>query len=1166
MKTGSPISAPAFFDDRTPDLGPLPGRLLAGVKARPGAVPRPLEVVGTLTGERLFITGATGFLGKVLVEKLLWSVPGVGKLLLLVRPDGERDAGERLRDEVLGSPIMARLKALHGDGWEAFAARKVEAVSGDLRRERFGLEPGAYAALCRGVDRMVASAATVTFDERLDRALEANARGALRTLELARDAGGVPLLHVSTCYVGGERGGRVSELVVDGQDDVESTLASLDEVCRRLRAESDADATFVAAGAEQARRHGFRDVYTFTKALGERLLAREKGEVPIAIVRPAIVESAAAQPIPGWIDAVRVADPLLVAYGRGRTRELPGVAGAPLELVPVDYVVHALLAALADLPRAGASDRKQRADGIRVYQVGSSRNPITLGELMAYAREGFARTPLRDEEGRPIEVGAARFVEPERFRRKLEGRRRRLRALARGLGRRQGRGAERTLEHFIRLVEVYRGYLTHGARYDDTATRGLWGRLSEAERAAFPFDVAALDWRAYVSRVHVPGLVRFALRAETGAPVPRAPLAVSADVSSTEPATLFELFADVARANPDTVAFQTFRDGRWLRYTYGQALTAATNVAWILETRYGIERGDRVALVAGGCPEWVIATFAVHRLGAVTVPLDPQWPAAELVAAARHVGAKLICAAPRLAPALAGADCDVVPLAAPFVPEPDVDLLPRAETAAAAGEASDPASILFTSGTTVAPKAVPLTHANYLANVRDLVPLMRLERERLLSVLPVHHVFEQMVGLLVPLAGASTISYVAEIKPEEISWMMRTTRPTVLVAVPRLLELLHGGIFRSVAAGGPMLGMLFRVLFAISKATGGRYGHRLFGKVHRRFGGALRRIATGGSALEPGLGRSFRLMGFRVAEGYGMTETSPVLTVNPWSAIRFGSVGRPLPGVEIELRAPEDAAALEPGSQEVWVRGANVMAGYYRNPEATAAVLRDGWLNTGDVGYFDEDGYLYLSGRTKDVIVTGAGKNVYPEEVELRYRGLPHVQELVILGLPAENGRGEQVCALVVPSPGATDEDVEAIRDAIAARAAEVPSYQRVTAVKVWRGELPKTTTMKVKRGVLREAVLAGERGSGEAAKEAAPAASGEAPLGPEEAWVVEILARLTRTRLDLLRPTTRLADLGLDSLTRVELIGELETRSGRRIDDATAAALTRVQDLFGLI
>lgn len=1146
---------------------------------QPETTPPRLDVAGVLEGQTIFITGATGFLGKVLVERLLSTVPGVRRLLLMIRPGGGRTAQERLEGEVLARPLTARLRAIHGDRWQEWASSKVEAVAGDLGEERFGLSEEAYGDLCRRVDRVVGNAATVTFDERLDKALSLNALGALRTLGLARDAGNVPLLHVSTCFVSGWRQGTVPERVVTAEElDADAVLAALEEARGALwRREADPEAAvkeeeWVRAGAEVADRFGFNDVYTLTKALAERLLARRRGAVPLAILRPAIVESAHTGPLPGWIEAVRVSDPLLVAYGRGRTEEFSGTADAPLELVPVDFVAHALMAALAALPETAEEGKGD--EEIPVYQLGSSRNPITLGQLMDHARKGFETCPLWSEAGEPIVPGEARFVETETYGRRLEEQLAAVRKRSRWLpGRfaskkRELRRAERTLEHLLHLLSVYSPYFSHGARYDDAQVQALWNRLPAEARRELPFDVGALDWPSYVARVHVPGLVRFALKAETGAPVPvpeeeresQELILGRASELAGRAQTTFDLFAATAEAYPEVMAFQTFRAGMWLRYTYAQALTATANVAARLRREHGIGAGDRVVLLSTGRPEWVLATFAAHRLGAVTVPLDPQWPAQEVLQAAELVGAKVILAAPPLVEPLAGAALPVMPLAAPFVPEPEVGLLPGAEEVGRAGRAEDLASIIFTSGTTVAPKAVPLTHGNFLANVRDLVPLMELTRERLLSVLPIHHVFEQMVGLLVPLAGGSTFSYVAEIKPAEISWMMATTKPTVLVAVPRLLELLHGGIMANVAAGGPMLRLIFRILFALSRRKDGANGVKLFAKVHRRFGGHLRRIASGGSALEPGLGRSFQLMGFQVAEGYGMTETSPVLTVNQWREIRFGTVGKPLPSVEIDLRPPsEELAELPEGAGEVWVKGPNVMSGYYQDPQATAAAMDGEWLNTGDVGFFDEEGRLRLSGRTKDVIVTSAGKNVYPEEVEVRYRDLPGVAELVVLGLPAGGG-GEKVVALVVPAPGVAE---DAIRAAFAERSKEVPSYQQVAGVEFWRGDLPKTTTMKVKRSKLRAAVLAGERGSGKTSAPPAPPAA--EPRTDAERQVIEALAGLTRTRPDLLQADDRLLDLGVDSLTRVELVGELEARFGVRVSNEQAASLERVRDLFSL-
>lgn len=219
--------------NRTPGAAPAPlagGTPAPQTGARPRSAPAALDVAGALAGERILITGATGFIGKVLVEKLLRSVPDVGRLLLLVRPAEAASAGQRLRDEVLGSPIMAHLRSLHAGGWGHWATEKIEVVAGDLARDRFGLDDARYGALCAGVDRIVASAATVTFDERLDRAIDLNTRGAGRTLQLARDAGDVPLLHVSTCYVSGRRQGWIDEQVAVAGD-LDQILAEADEAC-----------------------------------------------------------------------------------------------------------------------------------------------------------------------------------------------------------------------------------------------------------------------------------------------------------------------------------------------------------------------------------------------------------------------------------------------------------------------------------------------------------------------------------------------------------------------------------------------------------------------------------------------------------------------------------------------------------------------------------------------------------------------------------------------------------------------------------------------------------------------------------------------------------------------------------------------------------------------
>ncbi|MDX1504055.1 MAG: fatty acyl-CoA reductase, partial [Thermoanaerobaculia bacterium] len=455
-----------------------------------------VDIAGALAGQRILITGATGFLGKVLVEKLLWSAPRVRRLLLLVRPEQGRSAAERLRDEIVGSPIMARLEARHGVDWPEWVRSRVAVVEGDLGSDGLGLTAGRREELCGAVDRVVSAAATVRFDERLDRALEVNTWGALRALELARRAG-APLVQVSTCYVSGRSAGRIAErlhpaAVAPGVDgDPEAVLAALAERVEELRAAPAAgdpgaeERRWVESGRRLARRYGFADVYSLTKWLAEGVLARRRGDLPLTLVRPAVVEGALQEPIPGWIETVRVADPLLLAYGRGRVRRLPGRPEQEMDLVPVDLVVNALAAALAE-PEPGD-------DGLRIYQVSSSRNPVTLGELVEHSAYAFRERPLPGRRGAP---GRPRFTEPAAVRRRLVRRRRLLRRAAR-LARTWGRAGalvrwsarKRRLDHFLRVLEVYAPYLEHPARYDDSATCDLLDRLTPSARATFPFDV-----------------------------------------------------------------------------------------------------------------------------------------------------------------------------------------------------------------------------------------------------------------------------------------------------------------------------------------------------------------------------------------------------------------------------------------------------------------------------------------------------------------------------------------------------------------------------------------------------------------------------------------------------------------------------------------------------
>jgi long-chain acyl-CoA synthetase len=413
---------------------------------------------------------------------------------------------------------------------------------------------------------------------------------------------------------------------------------------------------------------------------------------------------------------------------------------------------------------------------------------------------------------------------------------------------------------------------------------------------------------------------------------------------------------------------------------------------------------------------------------------------------------------------------------------------------------------------------------------------------------------------------------------------------------------LHDGIARKLEEAGGVTRMMFGILRKLSRASlaltkSPALSRALFKKVHATFGGRVRMFVSGGAPLDPKVYEAFREMGFELVEGYGLTETAPVLTMNPLGATRPSSVGQPLPGVRLWISRPDAH-----GVGEVVVAGENVMRGYYERPEDTARVLSKGWFRTGDLGYLDADGYLYLTGRIKDLILTAAGKNVYPDEVEQHYKGIPGVKDFTVIGVRPADALGEEVHVVVVPEPatpagaatassaadasgGGVTESADAVRarleQAFLERSARLPSYQHVRAVHVWDGDLPKTSTLKVKRARVKaeiEARLAGIAGH-DASAGASSAASGQphahgqpggaatsagAPASRNAEIVYTFLSRLTNVPASEINPRKMLEiDLAVDSLMRVEIAAFLESRFGVHLSDDQQLALKTVGDIL---
>lgn len=1166
-----------------------------------------------LAGQEILVTGVTGFLAKVFVEKLLRSVPAIGRLHLLIRPRSDgMSPEERARREVFGSSAFDRLRAALGHGFETRCGDKVCVVGGDLTLPHFGLDDEAYRALAERVTMIVNSAATVTFDERLDAAIALNINGPSRLLQFAHDCGDAPMMHVSTTYVSGVQTGDVGESLIPaghtvasfvaaggdaaavasgGRFDLDATLAELDQLVERVKSDHPREGAtrrraMIETGMNYAQANGWNDTYTFTKWVAEQRLNRDHGRCSLVIFRPAIIEGSYDEPAPGWIDGLRMADPLILAYGRGKLKEFPCDSDVALDLIPVDFVANAMIATLP----AGRTDGK-----LEVFQCSSSgRNPVHMPEIVRFVKEAFRRRPMRDDTGRPIRVSNLSLVPREIFVSRWSGRLRRIQRLrsllkpvkmASRFRKRLG-SIEAQIAQLVYFAKIYSPYIHLSCRYLDDRLRAVYEGMDPVDRGEFPFDVSRIDWRDYIVHRHVPGVRHFVLGSgtELEAPMLAASYAVEDESPDAPPPmqilsalrgeTIFDVFENAAQAFPARIALQVRRGGRWIRYTYADALSTTAAVSRRFAD-YHLEPGDRIAIYSENCPEWGLTYLAAIRSGLTVVPLDVQLPAADAVAMARFADVRLICAGKstleKTGEAIGDAEppvsMQVVALTSPFVPPPETSRDPGPTRPTVTGDAI--ASIVFTSGTTVAPKGVMLRHRNFLSNARSLVHVQPVQADdQFLSVLPMHHVFEFTGGFLVPMANASTVTYVEQLSGPEIVSLIQATRTTVMMVVPKLLKMFHDGIRRGVDQSGWLTRTLFPVLGWLSDRTGGRLAPWVFRRIHQRFGGRLRMFVCGGSALPESLYHAFRRLGFAVCEGYGLTETAPVLTVNPPDGARAGSVGLPLPEIELDIRNQDPT-----GCGELWVRGPTVMAGYLDNEQATREILVDGWLRTGDLCRRDADGFLRVIGRTKDVIITSAGKNVYPEEVTLHFAHLPYVKELCVLAMPNPDGIGDSVDAVMVLDADAVPQDersaVEAeIRKAVTRINERIPSYQRVQNIHFWTTELPKTTTLKVKRAEVARMLLLREHPD-RVGTPATPAGGGEATevVGSNEAWVRDLLVRVTGRPPTHVRPEANLLlDLGVDSLMRIQVLGEIETQFGMDLPEEVAARVGRVGDLLALV
>ncbi len=498
-------------------------------------------------------------------------------------------------------------------------------------------------------------------------------------------------------------------------------------------------------------------------------------------------------------------------------------------------------------------------------------------------------------------------------------------------------------------------------------------------------------------------------------------------------ANLWVMFERAARSGGDRPFLWRREAGAWRERSWRAVHEQARALARCLAA-HGIRPGDRVAIVAENRPEWCVADLAALALGAVTVPAYTTWTAEDLAYVLEHADARavVIGGGPipgRIAPTLAAARelRLVVAIEAPPALAAGPPVLGWA-AALAAGEAEggeppgaaagrrDLACFIYTSGTGGRPKGVMLSHASIMANIEgawDLLEEVGLGDDAFLSFLPLSHAYEHTAGLHLPIAMGARIWYAEGV--ERLAADLLEARPTIFTCVPRLLEVLRQRILASVARQGGLRARLFELALALGRRRLERDGRLdparalldrvldplVRAKVRARFGGRLKAMVSGGAPLSPEVGRFFLALGVPLLQGYGQTEAGPVISANRPRRNRVETVGPPLRGVEVEI-------ALD---GEIKVRGALVMDGYHKDPAATAAAIRDGWLHTGDVGVLDPDGYLRITDRKKDIIVLSGGDNVAPQRIEGVLGLEPEIAQVVVFG----DGKPHLV-ALVVPS------------------------------------------------------------------------------------------------------------------------------------------------------
>ncbi len=549
--------------------------------------------------------------------------------------------------------------------------------------------------------------------------------------------------------------------------------------------------------------------------------------------------------------------------------------------------------------------------------------------------------------------------------------------------------------------------------------------------------------------------------------------------------TTLDLINDSAENHPNIIAMEVREETGWKSIDYKTLLHHIKATATYLK-RMGIKKGDKVGIISSNKPEWGIAYLSIHWAGGIAVPIDAKMTYSEINHIIKNAEVKVAFSSRNKFDDVKQVGNDS-PNFIECVPIETLTSLRNhiPESGPADVREDDIATLLYTSGTTGSSKGVVLTHKNLCSNVNGLYQTIDFgESTKFYHILPLHHIFASTVGLLGALSAGSTIIFATSLKSSHIKEDMKEKKPEIMLVVPLILEKYVKAINREIShlsigkkGAFVVLKGLANLFNLFRKGTGASI---FFKSLREEIGfDKMRFLVSGGASLPPWISSYLERWGFPIIQGYGLSETSPVLSTVPPYKPKNTSVGFALPGIKIKIYNPG-----EDGIGEIIAKGDNVMQGYYKNEDATRKVFtEDGWFLTGDMGYIDNAGYLHITGRRKSVMVTKGGKNIYPEEIEERLLSSPLISEVLVTMKKNPKTEQDEVVAIIFPDYTAideyfTDKGVEnpnedavykLVSEEVKRINKEITKFKRVRRVILREEEFPKTTTQKIKRYLFEE-------------------------------------------------------------------------------------------------